>query len=35
MGQCAFYNGSYLDVKELQCGVPQGSCLIPMFFLFF
>ncbi len=29
---CVFYNRSYSEVKELQCGVPQGSCLGPLLF---
>ncbi len=33
--QCVFYNGSYSEVKELQCGVPQGSCLGPLLFSIF
>ncbi len=30
-----FYNGSVSNVRELQCGVPQGSCSGPLLFSIF
>lgn len=33
--QRVFFNGSFSDSKEVQCGVPQGSCLGPLVYSIF
>jgi hypothetical protein len=30
--QKVFFNGSFLDCKDLHCGVPQGRCLGPLLY---
>lgn len=33
--QYVLYNGKFSQVGQLQCGIPQGSCLVPVLFSIF
>ena len=33
--QCVYFNGSFSATRNLECGVPQGHCLGPLFFSVF
>lgn len=33
--QCVQYNGTISDIVDLQCGLPQGSCLGPLLYSIF
>lgn len=33
--QTVLFNGSFPNVKSVQCGVPQGSCLGPLLYSIF
>lgn len=33
--QCVLFNGTLSNIKSLQCGIPQGSCLGPLLYSIF
>ncbi len=33
--QTVYFNGNYSDIRDVSCGVPQGTCLGPLLYIIF